>query len=143
MCFHPFFFVNFPGALDKQQLSWVILIKIFFFANNSYKLTFFQKNCVFLKKIFLFFFLTFLRVLFAGFISIDCGNTAERNYQDEKTGLTYVSDEDFVDTGLVHTVSKANMQPDLAKRYLTVRSFPNGTRNCYMLRSLTQVANIT
>lgn len=29
-----------------------------------------------------------------------------------------------------------NMQTDLAKRYANVRFFPNGTRNCYMLRSL-------
>ncbi|RCV39702.1 hypothetical protein SETIT_8G244300v2 [Setaria italica] len=29
------------------------------------------------------------------------------------------------------------MQPDVALRYSTVRSFPNGTRNCYTLQSLT------
>jgi hypothetical protein len=33
----------------------------------------------------------------------------------------------------------SNMDPDLvqSQRYQTVRFFPNGTRNCYTLRSLT------
>lgn len=69
-----------------------------------------------------------------GFISIDCGTTT--SYTDG-TGITYVGDTGFTDAGLIHKVDLGNMQPDLAQRYSTVRFFPNGTRNCYTLRSLT------
>ncbi|KAL6654413.1 hypothetical protein ACP70R_007878 [Stipagrostis hirtigluma subsp. patula] len=71
-----------------------------------------------------------------GFISIDCGYIAKPDYSDQKTGITYVSDVGFTDTGLIHSVNPENMQPDLADRYWNVRAFPNGTRNCYTLRSL-------
>jgi hypothetical protein len=73
----------------------------------------------------------------AGFISIDCGYTTNSKYTDAKTGVTYVSDEGFIDSGVTHTVNLENMQQDVAQRYSTVRFFPNGTRNCYTLQSLT------
>lgn len=73
----------------------------------------------------------------AGFISIDCGYITNSKYTDAKTGITYVSDEGFIDSGVTHTVNLDNMQPDVAQRYSTVRFFPNGTRNCYTLQSLT------
>ncbi|XP_066334298.1 putative leucine-rich repeat receptor-like serine/threonine-protein kinase At2g19230 [Miscanthus floridulus] len=77
-----------------------------------------------------------------GFISIDCGYTKSPNYTDSETGITYVSDEGFTDySGLIHTVNMSNMEPDLfpqwTRRYQALRFFPNGTRNCYTLRSLT------
>uniref|UniRef100_K3ZHC4 non-specific serine/threonine protein kinase n=1 Tax=Setaria italica TaxID=4555 RepID=K3ZHC4_SETIT len=73
-----------------------------------------------------------------GFISIDCGYTTTPKYTDDRTGITYVSDDGFTDSGLIHSVNREeNMQPDVALRYSTVRSFPNGTRNCYTLQSLT------
>ncbi|KAJ1277258.1 hypothetical protein BS78_05G281300 [Paspalum vaginatum] len=71
-----------------------------------------------------------------GFISIDCG-TSNSKYTEDKTGITYVSDEGFTDTGLIHPVNMENMQGDLALRYSTLRFFPSGTRNCYTLRSVT------
>ncbi|KAL6907941.1 hypothetical protein ACP4OV_002111 [Aristida adscensionis] len=73
---------------------------------------------------------------FRCFISIDCGYITKPSYQDQKTGITYVSDEGFADEGTIHTVNRENLQPDLADRYFTLRSFPDGTRNCYTLRSL-------
>ncbi|XP_044983825.1 LRR receptor-like serine/threonine-protein kinase IOS1 [Hordeum vulgare subsp. vulgare] len=72
-----------------------------------------------------------------GFISIDCGYTARPEYTDRKTNLTYVSDAGFTDAGLSHTVDLGRvLRADLAQRYSTVRFFPNGTRNCYTMRSL-------
>lgn len=72
----------------------------------------------------------------AGFISIDCGYIEKPEYSEDKTGLTYLSDVDFVDAGMTHPVYEENMQLDIAARYWTVRFFPNGTRNCYTIKSL-------
>ncbi|XP_024310895.1 probable LRR receptor-like serine/threonine-protein kinase At4g29180 isoform X3 [Brachypodium distachyon] len=72
-----------------------------------------------------------------GFISIDCGYTASKEYVDSRTGLTYASDDGFIEAGLVHIVDPANLQPDLAVRYYNLRYFPSGPRNCYTFRSLT------
>ncbi|XP_066340353.1 LOW QUALITY PROTEIN: putative leucine-rich repeat receptor-like serine/threonine-protein kinase At2g19230 [Miscanthus floridulus] len=71
-----------------------------------------------------------------GFISIDCGYTESPKYTD-RAGITYVADLGFADAGLIHPVYPENMQPDLADRYKNIRYFPNGTRNCYTIRSLT------
>ena len=73
----------------------------------------------------------------AGFISIDCGYTANQTYTDSRTGISYASDEGYTDAGLIHPVDKSNLQTDLADRYLNLRFFPSGERNCYTLRSLT------
>lgn len=72
-----------------------------------------------------------------GFISIDCGYVTTPTYTDPKIGITFASDEGFTDAGLVHPVDKGNLQPGLADRYLNIRYFPSGVRNCYTLRSLT------
>ncbi|XP_044374518.1 probable LRR receptor-like serine/threonine-protein kinase At4g29180 [Triticum aestivum] len=71
------------------------------------------------------------------FISIDCGYTANQTYTDSRTGISYASDEGYTDAGLIHPVDKGNLQTDLADRYLNLRFFPSGERNCYTLRSLT------
>ncbi|XP_071685356.1 probable LRR receptor-like serine/threonine-protein kinase At1g05700 [Lolium perenne] len=71
------------------------------------------------------------------FISIDCGYITTPSYTDGNTGITYSSDEGFTDAGLIHPVDKGNLQGDLADRYLNIRYFPSGERNCYTLRSLT------
>ncbi|KAG7992329.1 hypothetical protein I3843_02G122500 [Carya illinoinensis] len=61
-----------------------------------------------------------------GFISIDCGSTED----SIENGITYVSDKEFIDTGITEsTVSGYSGQ--LLK---TLRSFPQGKRNCYTLR---------
>ncbi|KMZ67174.1 putative Protein kinase [Zostera marina] len=64
-----------------------------------------------------------------GFISIDCGQ--EKSYNDTVTGLSYVSDSDFIDTGENHKIP-TNMNATNQQGY-HLRSFPNGTRNCYRL----------
>ncbi|CAI9092001.1 OLC1v1027130C1 [Oldenlandia corymbosa var. corymbosa] len=73
-------------------------------------------------------------VLTPGFISIDCGLPLETgNYS--QAGITYITDESFIDTGISINVAREYMvDSDSQPRNLwNVRSFPNGTRNCYNL----------
>ncbi|XP_041001997.1 putative leucine-rich repeat receptor-like serine/threonine-protein kinase At2g19230 [Juglans microcarpa x Juglans regia] len=66
---------------------------------------------------------------FQGFISIDCGSNVE-DYIHPTTRIPYTSDEGFIDTGIAATVSRN--YDDRVKQ--TLRSFPQGKRNCYTLR---------
>ncbi|KAJ3678963.1 hypothetical protein LUZ61_021127 [Rhynchospora tenuis] len=70
------------------------------------------------------------------FISIDCGLPPNSTSIDVDTKLTYVSDDQFIDTGVNYRIASTYATNTLGKQYLTVRSFPNGTRNCYTLKSL-------
>ncbi|KAM7468974.1 hypothetical protein LguiA_007157 [Lonicera macranthoides] len=71
----------------------------------------------------------------SGFISIDCGIPEGSNYTDAITGIQYISDKGFIDTGLSRTVSpEFKVDEFLVLQLLTLRSFPQGTRNCYNLR---------
>ncbi|XP_027337309.1 probable LRR receptor-like serine/threonine-protein kinase At1g51880 [Abrus precatorius] len=68
------------------------------------------------------------------FISIDCGS--HRDYWDQATGIWYQTDEGFVETGTNHMISSS---VHLSYRYFgeqlnTLRSFPEGDRNCYTLK---------
>lgn len=74
--------------------------------------------------------------LLAGFISIDCGIPENSKYVDAVTTLTYTSDNQFIDTGTNRNISAGYVTPSLARRYLTVRSFTTGRRNCYTMNSL-------
>ncbi|KMZ61345.1 putative Protein kinase [Zostera marina] len=65
-----------------------------------------------------------------GFISIDCGQ--ENSYQDPITRFPYVSDSDFIDTGENHKIPTNTKAANQQGYHL--RSFPNGTRNCYRLQ---------
>uniref|UniRef100_A0A452ZLP2 Malectin-like domain-containing protein n=3 Tax=Aegilops tauschii TaxID=37682 RepID=A0A452ZLP2_AEGTS len=73
-----------------------------------------------------------------GFISIDCGLPGTASYVDAGTKLSYVSDAGFTDdsAGANHNISAKYIRPQLLRRYHNVRSFPDGARNCYTLRSL-------
>uniref|UniRef100_A0A0E0G191 non-specific serine/threonine protein kinase n=1 Tax=Oryza nivara TaxID=4536 RepID=A0A0E0G191_ORYNI len=75
-------------------------------------------------------------VSFRGFISIDCGIPEKSSYQDPTSSIIYVSDYGFISTGANHNISSAYIKPSLAQRNYNVRFFPDGTRNCYTLRSL-------
>jgi Malectin-like domain len=68
--------------------------------------------------------------LVVGFISIDCGATNGTSYQD-RTGITYVSDYSYVDTGKNYNISKDYTSP--SNQSSTLRSFPNEKRNCYTI----------
>lgn len=65
----------------------------------------------------------------AGFITVDCGLADGSDYQDDETGVTYTSDSQFINTG----ENKILPFNQYARRYSTIRRFPNGTRNCYRL----------
>ncbi|PSS18032.1 LRR receptor-like serine/threonine-protein kinase precursor [Actinidia chinensis var. chinensis] len=66
----------------------------------------------------------------SGFISIDCG--IQEGYTEESK--YYSSDANFVDTGINYNVSAEYRAADLDPRLASLRSFPQGTRNCYTLR---------
>ncbi|KAK7846839.1 putative leucine-rich repeat receptor-like serine/threonine-protein kinase, partial [Quercus suber] len=68
---------------------------------------------------------------FQGFISIDCGNNED--YIDVDTNIPYISDKGLIDTGIVKTVS-SDSPTDLPRYAKNLRSFPQGTRNCYTLK---------
>jgi hypothetical protein len=71
----------------------------------------------------------------AGFISIDCGLPATASFVDKTTKLSYVSDAAFIDAGSSHNISSEYIYANM--RYVNhLRSFPDGVRNCYTLRSL-------
>ncbi|XP_059639327.1 probable LRR receptor-like serine/threonine-protein kinase At1g05700 [Cornus florida] len=72
----------------------------------------------------------------SGFISIACGIPPEdSNYIDKTTGIRYTSDAGFVDTGESKAISSAvRYDYALEQQLFNVRSFPNGSRNCYTLR---------
>ncbi|KAI5019605.1 hypothetical protein ZWY2020_044493 [Hordeum vulgare] len=68
-----------------------------------------------------------------GFISIDCGLLGETGYVDNTTKLWYTPDAGYTDAG-----TNRNVSPEYkaGKSWGNVRSFPDGARNCYTLRSL-------
>nr|XP_029151509.1 probable LRR receptor-like serine/threonine-protein kinase At1g51880 [Arachis hypogaea] len=68
----------------------------------------------------------------SGFISIDCGLPENSNYTEKNTGINYISDANFIDSGVSKTVSPQDKTTH--QQYFTyLRSFPYGTRNCYRI----------
>ncbi|KAL1221653.1 putative LRR receptor-like serine/threonine-protein kinase [Cardamine amara subsp. amara] len=66
-----------------------------------------------------------------GFISLDCGlPPGESPYTDPVTGLTYSSDEDFIQSG---KRGESGDSLTIYKQYKDLRYFPDGIRNCYNL----------
>ncbi|KAK0595669.1 hypothetical protein LWI29_008876 [Acer saccharum] len=67
-----------------------------------------------------------------GFISINCG--ASVDYNDNETSLLYVSDT-CMDAGEIHDISPNITSMNLYQQQRkNLRSFPQGTRNCYTLK---------
>ncbi|KAG7594784.1 Protein kinase domain [Arabidopsis thaliana x Arabidopsis arenosa] len=66
-----------------------------------------------------------------GFISLDCGLVPkETTYLEATTNITYKSDANYTDSGLVGKINDAHKT--LVQQPLwAVRSFPEGQRNCY------------
>ncbi|XVF26890.1 hypothetical protein REPUB_Repub14bG0058900 [Reevesia pubescens] len=71
-----------------------------------------------------------------GFISLDCGLPKDESYNDTKTGIFYTSDAIFVesDSGKSMTLSPEFGTSSLQKQLYYVRSFPQGSRNCYNIK---------
>ncbi|CAH8282520.1 unnamed protein product [Eruca vesicaria subsp. sativa] len=68
-----------------------------------------------------------------GFISLDCGLPAKESpYTDQKTGLVFSSDAEFISSGQSGKVRK-NYTGDY-KPHNVLRYFPDGVRNCYDIR---------
>uniref|UniRef100_A0A803NZA6 non-specific serine/threonine protein kinase n=1 Tax=Cannabis sativa TaxID=3483 RepID=A0A803NZA6_CANSA len=71
-----------------------------------------------------------------GFISIDCGLSETSSYTDETTGLAYISDTNFTDAGENYEITPTHKLITDEKQLWNVRSFPEGTRNCYTLKPM-------
>ncbi|WJX91991.1 hypothetical protein P8452_73696 [Trifolium repens] len=67
----------------------------------------------------------------SGFISLDCGQPEDVSYSALKTGINYISDANFIDTGVSKRLGNSEKLSEELLEY--VRSFPNGVRNCYKI----------
>ncbi|KAM3352102.1 hypothetical protein ACQJBY_023778 [Aegilops geniculata] len=72
----------------------------------------------------------------AGFVNIDCGWTNGSAYIDNALGLLYSFDGESVEGGLNHEISEEFMASEENEQQKTLRSFPDGSRNCYTLPSI-------
>ncbi|XP_062087600.1 putative leucine-rich repeat receptor-like protein kinase At2g19210 [Humulus lupulus] len=73
----------------------------------------------------------------SGFISIDCGSSEMSNYINKTMGInmSYFSDQHFTDSGEKKEISQDYKEQMANEPQLwNVRSFPNGTRNCYTVK---------
>ncbi|XP_031268841.1 putative leucine-rich repeat receptor-like protein kinase At2g19210 [Pistacia vera] len=71
----------------------------------------------------------------SGFISIDCGISENSGYTDKVTGLNYTSDATFIETGVGNNILSEYKSTTLEQQFLNVRSFPEGKKNCYTLKT--------
>ncbi|XP_021765389.1 probable LRR receptor-like serine/threonine-protein kinase At4g29180 [Chenopodium quinoa] len=67
-----------------------------------------------------------------GFISIDCGTNA--SYTDSSTTLYYTPDEHYIDSGINMDILPEYKSDNFKQQYTNLRSFPEGTKNCYTLK---------
>ncbi|XP_065632094.1 LRR receptor-like serine/threonine-protein kinase IOS1 isoform X2 [Quercus suber] len=75
----------------------------------------------------------------SGFISIDCGLAANSSYSEPTTGIIYISDATYIDTGVSKSIP-LEFKDGLQQQAWTLRSFPQGIRNCYSINNITQGA---
>ncbi|ONI15687.1 hypothetical protein PRUPE_3G055600 [Prunus persica] len=68
----------------------------------------------------------------SGFISIDCGLQTDLGYSEKRTGINYIYDATFIDTG-ESKFTLPSHRDDYQQPYWSVRSFPEGARNCYKI----------
>jgi hypothetical protein len=73
----------------------------------------------------------------AGFLSIDCGWRNNDTYIDETSQIQYSVDDDFVESGVNIEVLLQFRGGAGNEQQKTLRSFPDGFRNCYTLPSTT------
>jgi hypothetical protein len=77
---------------------------------------------------------SFCYLYISGFISLDCGLPEHSSYSAVKTGINYISDAKFIDTGVSKTITSIDKTKVLSQELLEyVRSFPSGVRNCYKI----------
>lgn len=68
-----------------------------------------------------------------GFISLDCGLPEDSTDIDRTTGIHYISDSGFINSGERKMIQPEYLINSLGQ-FHTLRSFPQGIRNCYILR---------
>ncbi|URD90174.1 receptor-like serine threonine-protein kinase [Musa troglodytarum] len=73
-----------------------------------------------------------------GFVSIDCGMDGSTSYNDTVTGITYDPDAKYINSGVNYKVNKAYLKTATPVQAETLRSFPNGSRNCYTINGIIQ-----
>ncbi|CAN8288256.1 unnamed protein product [Cochlearia groenlandica] len=67
----------------------------------------------------------------SGFISLDCGLVPKDiTYVEKSTNITYKSDTDYIKTGLSGKINDA-YKSSFQQQTWSLRSFPDGQRNCY------------
>jgi len=74
-----------------------------------------------------------LHVYVLGFISIDCGAEPGANYTEPSLHINYVSDANFINTGVRETISSEEISRQSQQQLWKLRSFPEGKRNCYRI----------
>jgi hypothetical protein len=62
---------------------------------------------------------------------LDCGQPEDVSYSALKTGINYISDAKFIDTGVSKRLGNSEKLSEELLEY--VRSFPSGVRNCYKI----------
>lgn len=72
--------------------------------------------------------------MITGSINMDCGIPEDFSYTDASTGIPYISDGGFIDTGVNKNISANFSSDNPPTSLMTVRSFPQGNRNCYTLK---------
>ncbi|XP_050285789.1 LRR receptor-like serine/threonine-protein kinase IOS1 [Quercus robur] len=75
----------------------------------------------------------------SGFISIDCGLAENSSYSEPTTGIKYISDAIYINTGVSKSIP-LEFKDGLQQQAWTLRSFPQGIRNCYSINNITQGA---
>ncbi|THU45361.1 hypothetical protein C4D60_Mb02t17100 [Musa balbisiana] len=73
-----------------------------------------------------------------GFVSIDCGMDGSTSYIDTVTGITYEPDAKYINSGVNYKIDKTYLQAATPVQAETLRSFPNGSRNCYTINGIIQ-----
>ena len=69
----------------------------------------------------------------SGFIGLDCGLPANSSYTEPITGINYISDATFIDTGVSMSISPVYKTNSLEQEYNYVRSF--SSRNQKLLHN--------
>ncbi|XP_038878219.1 putative leucine-rich repeat receptor-like protein kinase At2g19210 isoform X2 [Benincasa hispida] len=70
----------------------------------------------------------------SGFISLDCGIPPNSSYIEPNTNINYDSDAAFINSGTIHNISSVYVRSTLKQQLWSLRSFPEGVRNCYKVR---------
>ncbi|KAK0596635.1 hypothetical protein LWI29_017586 [Acer saccharum] len=69
----------------------------------------------------------------SGFISLDCGLPRDENYTEATTTINYISDANYIETGSGKSILTEYKVAKQQQMWWSVRSFPEGIRNCYRL----------